>query len=84
MQQKNNLPTITQNKNRLPLKKDGARLVTVYGIGRMCHIAFWEPMMGAEFDTDEEWKKQPYRKGMKLHPMTIEQNAITSLRVAFL
>ena len=46
----------------------------------MCHIAFWEPMMGAEFDTDEEWKKQPYRKGMKLHPMTIEQNAITSFK----
>ena len=75
---KNNLPTYPDKI--AALKKDGARLVTVYGIGRMCHIAFWEPMMGAEFDTDEEWKKQPYRKGMKLHPMTIEQNAITSFK----
>ena len=75
---KDNLPTYPDKI--AALKKDGARLVTVYGIGRMCHIAFWEPMMGAEFDTDEEWKKQPYRKGMKLHPMTIEQNAITSFK----
>ena len=52
----------------------------VYGIGRMCHIAFWEPMMGGEFDSDEEWAKQPYRLGMKLHPLTIEQNAITSFK----
>ena len=71
---KDNLPTYPDKI--AALKKDGARLVTVYGIGRMCHIAFWEPMMGAEFDTDEEWKKQPYRKGMKLHPMTIEQNPL--------
>lgn len=62
------------------LKKDGAKLVLVYGIGRMCHIAFWEPQFGEEFESDEEWKNQPYRIGAKLHPLTVEQNAITSFR----
>ena len=52
----------------------------VYGIGRMCHIAFWEPQFGSEFNSDEEWIKQPYRIGAKLHPLTIEQNAITSFK----
>ena len=62
------------------LKKAGAKLVLVYGIGRMCHIAFWEPMIGAEFKTDAEWLRQPYRIGVQLHPLTIEQNAITSFK----
>lgn len=62
------------------LKKAGARLILVYGIGRMCHIAFWEPHFGAEFETDKEWLKQSYRLGAKLHPLTIEQNALTSFR----
>lgn len=75
---KENLPTYPEKIAKI--KEEGGRLVTVYGIGRMCHIAFWEPMMGAEFDSDEEWKKQTYRLGMKLHPMTIEQNAITSFK----
>ena len=52
----------------------------VYGIGRMCHIAFWEPMIGGEFSSDAAWLKQPYRIGVKLHPLTIEQNAITSFK----
>ncbi len=62
------------------LKGKGARLVTVYGIGRMCHIAFWEPHFAAEFENDEEWKKQCFRLGAKLHPLTIEQNALTSFK----
>ena len=33
------------------LKKDGAKLVLVYGIGRMCHIAFWEPHFADEFSS---------------------------------
>lgn len=73
-----NLPTYPGKIEAL--KKDGARMVTVYGIGRMCHIAFWEPHFAAEFSTDEEWKKQMYRLGAKLHPLTIEQNAITSFK----
>ena len=52
----------------------------VFGIGRMCHIAFWEPHFAAEFDSDEEWSRQEYRIGAKLHPLTIEQNAITSFK----
>ena len=75
---KENLPTYPEKI--AALKKDGAKLVLVYGIGRMCHIAFWEPQFGSEFTSDEEWKKQPYRIAAKLHPLTIEQNALTSFR----
>lgn len=75
---KDNLPSYPQKI--AALKKDGAKLILVYGIGRMCHIAFWEPHFGSEFDSDEEWRKQNYRLGAKLHPLTIEQNAITSFR----
>jgi glucosamine-6-phosphate deaminase len=62
------------------LRKEGAKLVVVYGIGRVCHIAFWEPHFGAEFASDEEWRKQTHRLGAKLHPLTVEQNAITSFK----
>ena len=75
---KDNLPTYPEKIAKL--KADGAKLVLVYGIGRMCHIAFWEPHFGAEFSSTEEWKKQCYRIGAKLHPLTIEQNAITSFK----
>ncbi|RJP19515.1 MAG: glucosamine-6-phosphate isomerase [Candidatus Omnitrophota bacterium] len=61
------------------LLQQGGGLVVVFGIGRVCHIAFWEPHFAAEF-TEEEWKKQAYRIGAKLHPLTIEQNAITSFK----
>ena len=75
---KENLPSYVQKIDAL--KAEGAKLVLVYGIGRMCHIAFWEPQFGAEFNSDEEWLAQPYRIGAKLHPLTIEQNAITSFK----
>ncbi len=75
---KDNLPSYPEKI--AALKKEGAKLVLVYGIGRMCHIAFWEPQFGSEFKSDEEWKAQPYRIGAKLHPLTIEQNAITSFK----
>ena len=75
---KENLPTYPEKI--AALKKDGAKLVLVYGSGRMCHIAFWEPQFGSEFTSDEEWLKQPYRIAAKLHPLTIEQNALTSFR----
>ena len=75
-------------KNELPnyaaqiddLRKQGAELVTVFGIGRVCHIAFWEPHFASEFASEDEWKKQTHRLGAKLHPLTIEQNAITSFK----
>ncbi|MBQ8758388.1 MAG: glucosamine-6-phosphate isomerase [Clostridia bacterium] len=75
---KNNLPTYPEKI--AALKAEGAKLVLVFGIGRMCHIAFWEPHFGDEFETVEEWKKQCYRIGAKLHPLTIEQNALTSFK----
>ncbi len=75
---KDNLPTYPEKISAL--RKEGAKLVLVYGIGRMCHIAFWEPQFGAEYATDAEWRKEPYRIGAKLHPLTIEQNALTSFK----
>ncbi|MBI4874480.1 MAG: glucosamine-6-phosphate isomerase, partial [Acidobacteria bacterium] len=43
------------------LRREGALLDVVFGIGRVFHIAFWEPHFAAEFATDEEWKKQTHR-----------------------
>jgi len=62
------------------LRRKGARLVTVYGIGRVMHIAFWEPHFAAEYKTTDAWKRATHRLGAKLHPLTIEQNAITSFK----
>jgi glucosamine-6-phosphate deaminase len=62
------------------LRQQGAKLITVFGIGRVCHIAFWEPHFAAEFAGEAEWKAQTHRLGARLHPLTIEQNALTSFR----
>jgi len=62
------------------LRAGGAKLVVVFGIGRVCHIAFWEPHFAAEFDNVDDWKAQTHRIGANLHPLTIEQNAITSYK----
>ena len=73
-----NLPTYPEKIKAL--KAEGAKLVLVYGIGRMCHIAFWEPHFAADYATEEEWKQAPYRIGAKIHPLTVEQNALTSFK----
>ena len=73
-----NLPTYPEKIAEL--RAQGAKLVLVYGIGRMCHIAFWEPHFAEEYNSVEEWKEANYRLGAKLHPLTIEQNAITSFK----
>ena len=75
---KDNLPTYPEKIAKL--KAEGADLVLVFGIGRMCHIAFWEPHFAAEFSSEAEWKQQCYRIAAKLHPLTIEQNALTSFK----
>jgi glucosamine-6-phosphate deaminase len=75
---KNELPTYAAQI--ADLKKQGGKLVTVFGIGRVCHIAFWEPHFAAEFKTPEEWRAQTHRLGARLHPLTIEQNALTSFK----
>jgi glucosamine-6-phosphate deaminase len=77
---KKNLPTYARKIG--DLRKDGAKLVTVYGIGRACHIAFWEPQLAAEYP-EAEWKKQTHRLGVALHPLTIEQNALHSFNSRF-
>ncbi len=75
---KRNLPSYAENIANL--QAEGAKLVLVYGVGRMCHIAFWEPHFAAEFGSLDDWKRQTHRLGAKLHPLTIEQNAITSFK----
>lgn len=75
---KENLPTYADKI--AGLKAEGAELITVFGIGRMLHIAFWEPQFAAEFANDAEWSRQTHRIGAQLHPLTIEQNAITSFK----
>ena len=75
---KENLPTYPEKI--AALKAEGAKLVLVYGIGRMCHIAFWEPTFAADYATAEGWEKAPYRIGAKIHPLTVEQNALTSFK----
>lgn len=76
-----NLPTYPRKIGAL--KAAGARLVTVYGIGRACHIAFWEPQIAADFRSASEWKAQPFRIGQALHPLTIEQNSLHSFNSRF-
>ena len=75
---KKNLPTFGEKITKL--KKRGAKLITVFGIGRACHIAFWEPHFAAEYKSVSAWKRDEYRIAAQLHPMTIEQNAITSFK----
>jgi len=75
---KENLPKYAEKIEAI--KARGGKLVVVYGIGRVYHIAFWEPHFAAEFDNEEDWKKQTDRLGAKLHPLTIEQNALTSFK----
>ena len=75
---KDNLPTYPEKI--ATLKAEGEKLVLVFGIGRMCHIAFWEPQFAEDYASEAEWKSACYRIGAKLHPLTIEQNAITSFK----
>jgi glucosamine-6-phosphate deaminase len=75
-----NLPTYAEKIARL--RKEGGRLVTVYGIGRVCHIAFWEPQLAGEY-TAAQWKKQTHRLGVALHPLTVEQNSLHSFMSRF-
>ncbi len=49
-----NLPRYPEKMGGLLDK--GARLAVVYGIGRVFHIAFWEPHFAAEYGSLAEWK----------------------------
>lgn len=75
---KDNLPTYTGKIDAL--KKEGAKLVLVYGIGRMCHIAFWEPTFASDYKSATDWENAEYRIAAKIHPLTVEQNALTSFK----
>jgi len=75
---KDNLPAYPEKT--AALRERGAKMVLVHGIGRVCHIAFWEPHFVADYESVEEWKEATHRLGAKLHPLTVEQNAITSFK----
>jgi len=62
------------------LRSDGAKLGVIFGIGRVCHIAFWEPQFAGDYETEDDWKAATHRIGANLHPLTIEQNAVTSFK----
>ena len=62
------------------LKAKGAELTVIFGIGRVCHIAFWEPHFAADYPDLAAWKAATHRLGARLHPLTIEQNALTSFK----
>ncbi|HID11708.1 MAG TPA: glucosamine-6-phosphate isomerase, partial [Candidatus Latescibacteria bacterium] len=78
---RDNLPLYPEKISSL--REEGAELAVVFGIGRVFHIAFWEPHFAAEFSTEDEWRAQTHRLGARLHPLTIEQNAITSFKSRF-
>ena len=59
------------------LKESGAKVVLVTGIGRMMNIAFWEPQFASEFASEDEYMAQAFRKGAKLHPISVELSAMT-------
>jgi glucosamine-6-phosphate deaminase len=77
---KQNLPTYGEKIEHL--KKEGAMLVTVYGVGRTCHIAFWEPYFAESYSL-AQWKRQTHGIGVALHPLTIEQNSLHSFNSRF-
>jgi glucosamine-6-phosphate deaminase len=72
------LPSYAQRIGEL--RAAGAKLTVIFGIGRVCHIAFWEPHFAGEFASEADWRAQSHRIGARLHPLTIEQNALTSFR----
>ena len=43
-------------------------------------LAFWEPHFASGHTPVAQWKAAEYRLGARLHPLTIEQNAITSFK----
>ncbi|HBR03272.1 MAG TPA: glucosamine-6-phosphate isomerase [Ruminiclostridium sp.] len=57
------------------LRSKGAKQVMVYGVGRACHIAFWDPHFALDYAKVEDWLSATHRVGAMLHPLTIEQNA---------
>lgn len=75
---KENLPLYSKKISEL--KASGARQITIFGVGRSFHVAFWEPHFAEDFNSVEEWKTQEFRIGAQLHPLTVEQNSVTSFK----
>jgi len=79
---RNNLPLyaakIKAIKQAAHTKGKKCIIILVHGIGQACHIAFWEPHAAALYPNLAMWKRMPYKLGMPLCAMTLEQNAITS------
>ena len=62
------------------LRSGGGRLACVFGVGRVCHVAFWEPHFAADYGSEGDWRAATHRLGAGLHPLTVEQNAVTSFK----
>ena len=62
------------------IRAGGGKLVVLFGIGRVCHIAFWEPQFAAEYADADACRADTHRIRAQLHPLTIEQNAVTSFK----
>ena len=75
---KQELPTYADRIGELRSK--GAKLVVIYGIGWVFHVAFWEPHFAEDYTSMEEWLEPTHRMAAKLHPLTIIQNSITSFK----
>ena len=65
------------------IKKEGGKLITIYGIGRDFNIGFWEPQWAADYNSLEEYKKATYRIAGKLHPLTQATFSLTTFRSNF-
>ncbi|MDI9243288.1 6-phosphogluconolactonase [Fusibacillus kribbianus] len=70
---KEELPNYAEQMGELRAK--GAKQVMVYGIGRACHIAFWDPHFAKDYSSEADWLADTHRIGAMLHPLTVEQNA---------
>ena len=63
------------------LKANGAELVVIFGIGRVCHIAFWEPHFAGRVRRRRRLEgARRTASAPGCIPLTIEQNALTSFK----
>jgi glucosamine-6-phosphate deaminase len=70
-----NLPNMVEDCHFKSAK--GPSWFTVYGMAA-CSTSLLGKTFAAEFDTEADWKSTTARA--KLHPLTVEQNALTSLK----
>jgi glucosamine-6-phosphate deaminase len=55
------LPTYYEKLGEL--KSQGAKLTVIFGIGRVCHIAFWEPQFAGEYESEKSGRPRRTASG---------------------